>query len=210
MSDIPISNDDSLTSAQAGARLGVSTQTIQKWVDAGALKAWRTVGGHRRVSVESVNRMLQLRSQPQAAHPATGAPQAAQPGPAAAPPRPSLMLVEDDLDAAAILHSQILRLLPEARIRVLHDGFRALLEAGRELPDLLVTDINLPGMDGIAMVRSLRAHPGASNLRVVMVTHHSPQELHQFGAVPAGVAVLRKPARLEDLRQALGLAAATA
>lgn len=205
---MPISNDDSLTSAQAGARLGVSTQTIQKWVDAGALKAWRTVGGHRRVSVESVNRMLHLRDQPPPTRPADGARHAAPPGADTASAAPSLMLVEDDVDAAAILHAQILRLLPEARIRVMHDGFAALLEAGRELPDMLVTDINLPGMDGIAMVRSLRAHPGASNLRVVMITHHSPHELHQFGAVPAGVSVLRKPARLEELRRALGLVAA--
>jgi excisionase family DNA binding protein len=198
MSDLSIAKDDSLTSAQAGARLGVSTQTIQKWVDAGALRAWRTVGGHRRVDLASVEKMLRERS--------TLGPPPGTPPPARTP---SVMLVEDDPDAAAILHAQILRLLPEARIRVMHDGFTALLEAGRELPDLLVTDINLPGMDGIAMVRSLRAHPGASNLRVVMVTHHSPQELHQFGAVPAGVPVLRKPARLDDLRQALGLVTAT-
>ena len=195
MSGMPIPSDDSLTSAQAGARLGVSTQTVQKWVDAGALRAWRTVGGHRRVDLASVEQMLRERGAPgltatEAAAPALG---------------PRVMLVEDDPDAATILKAQVLRLLPNARPQLMADGFTALLEAGRAPPDLLISDINLPGMDGLAMLRSLRAHPSAQAMRVVMVTHHSADELRQFGALPPGVPVLRKPPRLDDLRRALGL-----
>ena len=37
--------------------LGVSPKTIQLWVDSGILAAWKTVGGHRRVTIESVERL---------------------------------------------------------------------------------------------------------------------------------------------------------
>jgi excisionase family DNA binding protein len=188
---MPMLSDETLTSAQAGARLGVSTQTVQKWVDAGVLRAWRTVGGHRRVDAASVEALLRQRDN--------------APPPGAAAPGTSVMLVEDDPDAATILQAQVLHLLPGARLRVMADGFAALLEAGRELPDTLISDINLPGMDGLAMLRSLRAHPAAQAMRVVLVTHHSLDELQRFGALPPGVPVLRKPPRLDELRLALGL-----
>ncbi|MGD9786944.1 MAG: helix-turn-helix domain-containing protein [Sulfuricellaceae bacterium] len=42
---------------EAAKILGVSPRTIQSWVDNGILTAWKTVGGHRRITLESVNRL---------------------------------------------------------------------------------------------------------------------------------------------------------
>lgn len=42
---------------EAAKMLGVSPKTIQLWVDSGILTAWKTVGGHRRVTIESVERL---------------------------------------------------------------------------------------------------------------------------------------------------------
>lgn len=47
------------TTRKAAEILGVSLRTIQVWVDRGVLDAWRTAGGHRRVSLESVMRVKQ-------------------------------------------------------------------------------------------------------------------------------------------------------
>ena len=48
----------------AARLLGVSVRTAQLWVEDGRLRAWKTPGGHRRILVESVERLLdeQLRS----------------------------------------------------------------------------------------------------------------------------------------------------
>jgi excisionase family DNA binding protein len=43
-----------LTSSQAAKRLGLSMATIQKLVDNNILQAWKTIGGHRRISLTSV------------------------------------------------------------------------------------------------------------------------------------------------------------
>lgn len=44
------------TTAEAARSLGVSIRTIQLWVDGGVLAAWKTVGGHRRILLDSVER----------------------------------------------------------------------------------------------------------------------------------------------------------
>ena len=43
------------TTREAAELLGVSLRTIQLWVDNGVLEAWKTVGGHRRVSRQSID-----------------------------------------------------------------------------------------------------------------------------------------------------------
>lgn len=50
------------TTRQVAQQLGVSIGTIQNWVDAGLLRAWRTAGGHRRISWESVDFLIRDRT----------------------------------------------------------------------------------------------------------------------------------------------------
>jgi len=90
-------------------------------------------------------------------------------------------------------------------VRLACDGFTALLDAGKQPPDVLITDINLPGLDGVEMLRSLLLHPDTRQMRVVLLTHHAPAELQRFGTLPPAVPVLRKPIQVEDLWRALGV-----
>ncbi len=174
---------NSITTAQAAERLGVSPQTVQKWVDAGHLPAWKTMGGHRRLDAEAVERMVVERQT--TAHGV------------------SIMLVEDDPITAAVLEAQLMALRPGARLRIFGDGFAALVDAGRDVPDLLITDIELPGLDGVAMIHNLRRNPAMQKMRIVMATSHTAGELARFGSLPDGVPVLRKPVTPEALAQAL-------
>lgn len=175
-----------ITTAQAAKRLGVSPQTVQKWVDAGYLPAWKTVGGHRRLDAEAVERMASERRSGDT------------------PPRGlSVMLVEDNPVAAAVLEAQLQDVLPGAEVRTFDDGFSALLDAGRRVPDVLVTDIDLPGLDGLAMIRQLRANPATQKMRIVLITTHSEADLQRFGPLPEGVPLLRKPVDLTLLDQAV-------
>lgn len=175
-----------VTTAQAAKRLGVSPQTVQKWVDAGYLPAWKTVGGHRRLDAAAVERMATERRSGDAA-----------------PRAPSVMLVEDNAVTAAVLEAQLQDVLPDAELRTFEDGFAALLDAGRQMPDVLVTDIDLPGLDGLAMIRQLRANPATQGMRIVLVTTHSEADLQRFGPLPEGVPLLRKPVDLAALERAV-------
>jgi excisionase family DNA binding protein len=177
----------SITTAQAAERLGVSPQTIQKWVDAGHLPAWKTMGGHRRLDADAVERMAAER------HSRFNAAAGVE----------SIMLVEDNPVTAAVLEAQLVELRPSARLRVFGDGFTALLDAGRDVPDVLITDIDLPGLDGLAMVRRLQDNPATSNMRIVLATSHSAAELERFGPLPAGIPLLQKPVTPEALAAVL-------
>ncbi|WP_425260888.1 excisionase family DNA-binding protein [Rubrivivax sp. RP6-9] len=183
----------SITTAQAAERLGVSPQTIQKWVDAGHLPAWKTMGGHRRLDADAVDRMVDQRNSHFGAH---------------APVGESILLVEDNDVTAAVLEAQIGELRPSARLRVFGDGFAALLDAGREVPDWLITDIDLPGMDGLAMIRQLQSNPATRAMRIVLATSHTDAELQRFGPLPEGVPLLRKPVTAEALAAVLDAPAA--
>lgn len=189
MPDSDSMENKTMTTAQAAKRLGVSPQTVQKWVDAGYLPAWKTVGGHRRLDADAVERMVASRR-------SGGVPEE--------PRALSILLVEDNPITATVLEAQLAELRPGARVRIFADGFSALLDAGRDVPDYLITDIDLPGLDGLAMIRQLRENPATQSMRIVLVTTHTPEEVARFGPVPEGVPMLHKPVSSESLNEALG------
>lgn len=55
------SDENYCSTREAAERLDVSLRTVQLWVESGALQAWKTPGGHRRVSLASVELMLEAR-----------------------------------------------------------------------------------------------------------------------------------------------------
>jgi CheY-like chemotaxis protein len=78
-------------------------------------------------------------------------------------------------------------------LRSASDGFEALVRAGQRVPDVLVTDILMPGMDGIALLHRLRKVPEFASTRLVVVSAVSPDALPALGGLPAGVIFLQKP-----------------
>jgi len=53
-----------LTVSQAGKYCNVSSKTIINWIDAGYIKAYKTVGGHRRIKEEDLDKFLRERGMP--------------------------------------------------------------------------------------------------------------------------------------------------
>jgi excisionase family DNA binding protein len=185
----------SITTAQAAELLGVSPQTVQKWVDAGHLSAWRTVGGHRRVDAESVQRMLDSR---------TGGSIAAEPARVETKGgRLSIVVVEDDHVASLLLKERLEQLYPNAAVTVFANGFAALMSISRQVPHLLISDIDLPGLDGLAMLRQLREDADTQSMAAVLVSGYGREALERFGPIPPDVPLLRKPYVDRELEQVL-------
>jgi CheY-like chemotaxis protein/phosphoribosyl 1,2-cyclic phosphodiesterase len=86
------------------------------------------------------------------------------------PPPPKVLLVDDEPDVLRLL---TLTLRPEGfNLLTASDGDAALLLARAERPDLIILDWNMPGCDGLAVCRALRAEsdPRLRDVPIVLIT----------------------------------------
>ncbi len=111
----------------------------------------------------------------------------------------SVLLVEDNKDLADGL-AELLR-LHGVQIRVAYDGPSAIKSALESVPDIILCDLGLPGMDGFAIARACRAEPSLRKVRLVAASGYSSSEDHA-NAVTAGFdSLLTKPLTEESLRK---------
>ncbi|MBI5721616.1 MAG: response regulator [Burkholderiales bacterium] len=176
-------NPESFSTAHVARRLGVSVPTVQRWVDQGHLKAWKTVGGHRRIEARSV---IALEADQGLA--ALGVRDGATSAPSL-----SVLVVDDNPDDRDLLSAVVLQALPGARVAVAENGFEALLMIGQHTPDVLITDIVMPHMDGLEMLRHLSSPGSARSPLIVATSSHRPEQLVRMGPLPADVHFVPKP-----------------
>lgn len=189
-------NEDVLSTREAAERLGVALRTVQLWVESGVLPAWKTAGGHRRISRAAVERLIEERRVALAGDPERDAPVDD------APTRLQLMLVEDEPEQRRLLTMMVERWALPIELTTANDGFEALLRMGQSCPDVLFTDLNMPGMDGFRMVSALRAMGKAYEaMDIAVITALSEAEIAARGGLPAGVRLFFKPAPFDDLEQ---------
>ena len=85
-----------------------------------------------------------------------------------------------------------------------NDGAEALEVARAELPDLVITDIVMPNMDGFTLVRRLRAEPLLSGVPVVFQTvHYLEAEIRKLANSSGIHQILGKPAEPQEILRAV-------
>ena len=183
------------TTREAATLLGVSLRTVQLWAEAGLLDAWKTGGGHRRIARTSVERLFLSRP--------------SLPGDnAAADSSLRILVVEDDPAVLRVYQRQLARWPMKPTVATARNGFEALVRIGLMKPDLLVTDLDMPDMDGFQMLRQLTAMPELADVTMVVVTGLATEEIEARGGVPAEIPVLPKPIPFDRLRDIATVVAA--
>jgi two-component system chemotaxis sensor kinase CheA len=66
-------------------------------------------------------------------------------------------------------------------VRTASDGAEALALLTEQPADLVVTDLEMPNLDGFQLTKSIRAHPRMANVPVLIVSSHASQEDQQRG-----------------------------
>ncbi|QDQ25646.1 response regulator [Chitinimonas arctica] len=79
------------------------------------------------------------------------------------------------------------------------DAEEGLVQARRELPDLILLDIQLPGMDGLAATAELKHDPVTAGIPVVALTAMAMKEDREKTRLAGCDAYLAKPLRYADL-----------
>ncbi len=119
----------------------------------------------------------------------------------AAPRHRRCLLIEDHVDAAESL-AMLLELIGH-EVEVAFDGADGLAKARAQRPEVVLCDIGLPGMDGYAVARALRAAPETGASFLIALTGYG-QDDDRRRALEAGFDThLTKPVDLDTLRRLL-------
>ena len=122
--------------------------------------------------------------------------------PAERSPGPNVLLVEDD-SAGRRMYAEWLTDAGFA-VQQAHNGLQALERALDFVPDVVVTDLNIPGIDGFELTRRLKHDPRTRNVPVVAVTGYAAFQADPGRAIRAGCdAVLEKPCSPDELESAI-------
>jgi excisionase family DNA binding protein len=186
-----------LTTAQVIDYLHINLRTVYRLLKAGRLPAVR-VGRQWRFRKADVDAWLEGRRPAAQAAPGTAPsasavsapPHGMAPPAAGSPPR---ILVADDEEAIRVLLAKTLA-LAEYDVRTVPDGQSAIALLRAERFQLLITDLRMPGVDGLAVIREARRL--SADLPVVIITGFS-SEASAIEAINLGVSgYLTKPFRV--------------
>ena len=109
---------------------------------------------------------------------------------------PSLLIVEDNLDVARLIARQ---LNGQYAIHFASNGEEGIQKATDIIPDLIVTDLMMPGTDGLQLCRTLRDNPATNHIPVIVVTARATEADRIQGLRAGADAYLYKPFNAEEL-----------
>jgi DNA-binding response OmpR family regulator len=114
------------------------------------------------------------------------------------PTPPKILVVEDEADIAGLIKHALER-RSEAQVEVVGTGSAALASVNARIPDLLILDLNLPGIDGAEVCRLLRARPATAALPIIMLTARTSEDDRVAGLDLGADDYVTKPFSLREL-----------
>lgn len=116
----------------------------------------------------------------------------------APPAAPRILVVDDELDLANLIKHALER-GRDAVVEVVTSGDAALDAVRGATPDLVILDLNLPGVDGTDVCRRIRSHPATATLPIIMLTARTSEPDRVSGLDLGADDYLTKPFSLREL-----------
>jgi len=122
--------------------------------------------------------------------------------PSAAPRTPLVLVVDDSITVRRVTQRMLLR--DGYRVALAADGLQALERLQEEMPAVVLSDIEMPRMDGFDLVRNIRADARMKALPIIMITSRIAEK-HREHAMDLGINhYLGKPYSEEELLRLVG------
>ena len=185
---------DIVTTREAAKMLGVSLRTVQLWVESGVLNAWKTPGGHRKVTIASINKIIENRKNAIKSDEDTST---------AEKDAFSILIVEDDEALRNLFKIYFSNWKLQVNVSFAANGFEGLIHLRKRTPDLLITDLMMPNIDGFEMIRHLKKIKEYANLDIIVFTGLSNDEINKRGGLPKDIRLFFKPVSFDIIESAV-------
>lgn len=186
--------DRIFTSTEVGALLRVNASSVKKWVNVGALTAFRTPGGHRRIRAADLLDFLRTHRMPVPAELRAGQ-------------RHTVVVVDDDRPYLRGVTRRLRRWSDAIEVVAIDDSVDALIRIGARRPAVVVLDVYMPRLDGLALCRALRGCAETRGAAVVVTSASMTPSLAALAIEAGADHALSKPFDAAALFGALGIAA---
>jgi excisionase family DNA binding protein len=188
--------DDILTVFKASKFCKVSPKTIINWIEAGHIKAYKTVGGHRRISQADLETFMRKQGIP-------------IPDEDVDDGRKRILVVDDD----PIIVETIVQALEEDEfdyeVISASDGFEAGIQVNHFKPHLLILDIMMPDIKGYDVCKKIKTDDETKNTKIIVLSAYLDEEKFKQMKDNGADVCFSKPLPLSQLRaevaQLLGL-----
>jgi excisionase family DNA binding protein len=170
-----------LTTGEIASALQVTIPTVKRWIRDGHLAAFRTAGGHYRVTDEEMARFRAVHHVPSATEDEL-----------------RILIVDDDASLRGTV-AQALSLEPRFRVEVAGDGYEGLIKVGTFRPHLLVLDVRMPGLDGCQVCRKVKEDRVTSRTRILAITGFAGGGARERLLAAGADGFLQKPLQVDAL-----------
>ena len=182
-----IEQDRFCSTSSAATILGLSVSAVQILVDSNKLTAWKTQGGHRRISLKSIinyqkenNFNLDTNSHIEDAT--------------------QVLIVEDDENTRNMYEAYFSQWNLPLEVVIYASALEALVDLHLLTPMVLLTDLHMSKMDGFEFIKVVREYKQFSNLPIIAITGMTNEKIHANGGLDGDVLILQKPIDMKWLK----------
>lgn len=164
----------------------VTPTTVIRWIEDGLIPAFKTVGGHRRVRREDLEKVCRDRNIP------FNVPTGTEVG--------RILVVDDEPVVLDLVRDVVKELSHKFEVEVAKDAF----DAGRLVvsfrPQLIFLDLMMPGVDGFEVCARLKKDPATTNTEVIAITGYYTETNMERILNAGAAACLKKPLDVLEVR----------
>jgi excisionase family DNA binding protein len=180
--------EEVLTVFNASQLCNVAPKTIINWIESGHIKAYKTVGGHRRINRSDLEAFMKKQGIP-------------IPKKEPAETKKKILVVDDD----PIIVETIVQALEEDEfdyeVISASDGFEAGLQVQHFAPHLLILDIMMPDIKGYEVCKKIKENPETQRTKIIVLSAYLDEEKFKKMKKYGADACFSKPLPLPQLKE---------
>lgn len=169
----------------------VVNQTAINWIRQGHLEAYTTPGGQYRVYADVLAKFMQSQGM--------RLPDEVREILAEQARIEEVLIVDDDQDLNDLIKQFLDKRYPEFKVNQAYDGFDAGKAITEYKPDVVLLDVNLPGVDGYKLCRQIKSDENLSRPIVIVVSGIGGEDVKSRALEAGADAFLAKPIDLDAL-----------